>query len=58
MRTVKVEFIVEVDDYFNEEEINEWIKYSLGETARISLKNDLHDFDIEAKFGSVAIEIR
>lgn len=44
---VEVEIEVPVEDA-TDEQIQEWLEFQLGSRGRISIKNPLHDQDIEA----------
>jgi hypothetical protein len=58
MKKMHVEFDVTVDEKYDDQEIDDWIKYSLGDSGTISAENKLlKDIgSMEPDLGSVEIE--
>ena len=49
MKTVKCTFWVDVPFDVSKEDIEDWVKFELNQTAQIKLSNPLSDTEIEAK---------
>ena len=49
MKTVKCTFWVDVPFDVSKEDIEDWVKFELNQTAQIKLSNPLSDTEIDAK---------
>ncbi|MEW6691579.1 MAG: hypothetical protein AB1340_01940 [Pseudomonadota bacterium] len=55
MKSVRVEFSVQVPDKVTDDQIEEWVEFELGVLGGMSGDNPLSDRDLEAESGSVRI---
>jgi hypothetical protein len=56
MKTVSVEFQVEIPVEATEEEIEEWVRFCLGEHGSMCGDNPLSCHDLQAEWGSVMVD--
>ena len=52
MAKIHVEFDVELPGLAKDKEVEEWLRFELGDNGTISLDNPLEKFEVEPIFGS------
>lgn len=55
-KTYQVSFRVDVPEEIQKEEVENWLRFELGETASMNMDNPLASVDLEANSWSILVE--
>lgn len=55
MKTVKVEFEVDVPETATDKEIKDWVSFEIGAVGSLANDNPMADTDLEANYGTVLV---
>jgi len=48
----RIEFVIKVDQDLTDEQVNEWARFMVGDTGKMSTDNPLYDESFDPVFGT------
>jgi len=56
VKKYRIEFLIKVNEEISQKQVEEWARFIVGDTGRLSLDNPLHDESFDPVFGTFKIE--